>query len=69
MSKKATPGGIVRISGKAYTVIEGPKRHGDTYRIMVRSEQHFGAYWATAEDWRVGRGPWKISGPVVGDEA
>lgn len=65
MSKKAKPGGRIQISGKPYTVLEGPSRRGDHYRVMVRSEADQGGYWALSEGWRCGCGPWKIDGPVV----
>lgn len=65
MSKKAKPGGGVQISGKPYTVLEGPNRQGRSYRIMVRSDADHGGYWAISEGWRGGCGPWKIDGPVI----
>lgn len=67
MSTKPKPGGRVQISGKKYTVLEGPKRSGKWFRIMVRSNETQGGYWARSEEWRAGCGPWKIEGPMIGD--
>lgn len=67
MSKKAKPGGRVQISGKSYTVLEGPARRGDSYRVMVRSDLDQGGYWALSEGWRGGCGPWKIESAVEGE--
>lgn len=55
------------ISRKPYTVLEGPKRVADIYCIMIRAKDG-GAYWAAAPIWQAGCGPWRISGPVVGDD-
>jgi hypothetical protein len=67
VSKKPSPGGTVQISHKPYVVLEGPRLEGSTYRIMVMASDN-GAYWAAAPRGQCGRGPWKIQGPVVGDD-
>ncbi|WGR74360.1 MULTISPECIES: hypothetical protein [unclassified Bradyrhizobium] len=67
MSRKPRPGGTVMISRKPYTVLEGPKRDANIYRIMIRAKDG-GAYWASAPSWQAGCGPWRISGPVIGDQ-
>lgn len=68
MSKKPKPGGRVQISGKQYTVIEGPKKMPASYLLMVRAEDG-GGYWAAAPSHQGGKGPWKISGPVISQDA
>jgi hypothetical protein len=69
MTKKPTPGGTVQISGKPYTVIEGPKFAGGMYRIKVRRDADNGGYWANAPWHQRGCGPWKIVAPVISPDA
>jgi hypothetical protein len=70
MSKSPKPGGRVQIGGKSYFVLEGPRRDGAWFRIMVRSDADFGGgYWAISEGWRGGCGPWKIVSPVINELA
>lgn len=64
MTKKPKPGGRVRISGKQYTVIEGPKKMPTSYLLVVRAADYSG-YWAGAPAWQGGKGPWKITGPII----
>jgi hypothetical protein len=68
MSKKPKPGGRVQISGVPYDVLEGPARVGGMYLLTVRRQSDNSGFYATAPLHQSGKGPWKISGPMIAAE-
>lgn len=69
MTKKAKVGGTVQVGGQLYDVLQWPERYGHGYRMMVRRQADQGGYWVIAPRHQCGKGPWKISGPVISTEA
>lgn len=64
MTKKPTPGGRVQISGRQYDVLGKPVGHLGYYTLKVRHEDGT-ELMAEAPAWQGGKGPWKISAPVL----
>lgn len=67
MSKKPKPGGSVQISGQRYDVLEGPARVGATYHLTLRRQSDQGGFYASAPLHQCGRGPWKITSPMIAE--
>lgn len=64
MSKKAKVGGRVQISGRQYEVLSWPEKRNGWYSLKVRHEDGT-ELWAEAPIHQCGKGPWKISAPVI----